>query len=369
MTLAVPSAAFFNAAGRTGRDLAVLSCRVAGATSVLDALAGCGTRALRYASGAPAVARVAANEAEPEARAALRENLARGVPDGVEYSVTAEEVRSLLATPGERYGLVDVDAFGCDKHVLGLALSKVEHGGLAVLGAAESIKGSGRQPPNALAAYGCWATVHPAANEQALRMLLGGAGAEAAAQRLAVEPLFSYFAPNGMLRVCVRVVRGRTWPTREFARNLYGFLASCDVCGSTGVLSWERLGDGAYGACDACGAPAPRLSGPLWTGPLQDAAFLHALIEEASKVGWDDGELGGVLRTLRGEADDRFPPCFVRTTEVARRAGCPTPRLQDLLGALRADGYAAAATHIEPTGLRTDAPFETVCAKAVGLVR
>lgn len=81
-------------------------------------------------------------------------------------------------------------------------------------------------------------------------------------------------------------------------------------------------------------AHLPALSGPFWTGPLQDVAHLLQLAELAEQSGWAGRggsaealpwtkkgsgvrSLGELLQLLAGEADPRLPPWW-----VVGRAGC-----------------------------------------------
>lgn len=73
------------------------------------------------------------------------------------------------------FDLVDVDSFGADGSLVPLALQAAAFGGLVYLTATSGTVAAGLLPDKALAEYGCYTRAHPAAMEQGLRMLLGGA--------------------------------------------------------------------------------------------------------------------------------------------------------------------------------------------------
>ncbi|GLI68777.1 hypothetical protein VaNZ11_013268 [Volvox africanus] len=118
------------------------------------------------------------------------------------------------------------------------------------------------------------------------------------------------------------------------------------------------------------------LSGPLWTGPLHDAAELQAMAAEAASRGWTGFGLDAaatphlqnrvkssrnvrpleeLLEVLLEEADPRLPPGFFSIDEsVARRLVRP-PSRDGLIAALRQEGFAAARCHLEARAFRTNA--------------
>jgi hypothetical protein len=62
-----------------------------------------------------------------------------------------------------------------------------------------------------------------------------------------------------------------------------------------------RLTDPArYDAANDCGAAGVDVAGPMWSGPMHDEAFVHAMEEEAATRGWDDAEQ--LLRLMGEEA-------------------------------------------------------------------
>jgi tRNA (guanine26-N2/guanine27-N2)-dimethyltransferase len=136
------------------------------------------------------------------------------------------------------------------------------------------------------------------------------------------------------------------------------------------------------------------VSGPLWTGPLHDAAAVAALAREAEEVdfcGGDDegrfsGEDGGVpeehelsstkgqkasakelLAAFAAEADPALPPFYRRTDELARagrglKHGIPP--LDAWIAELQQRGFAACRSHLDARGLKSNAPLDDVVAAA-----
>jgi tRNA (guanine26-N2/guanine27-N2)-dimethyltransferase len=383
--------AFFRPQAVHARDLAVLAALLSrrssaggggGAFRVLDLLTGSGIRALRYLRHAgatfvhandidgssPAAANLAALGAEDAAEDAA-------TPAAASWRVTREESCRLLmrlALEGETFDVVDVDGFGSKGVPAGLALGCVKFGGLLIANSTDWSLGSQNAQASAssvVSAYGALLHPCPSMPEQGLRVLLGAVAREAAQRGLRVAPVLSYYAPGPAWRCTVRVFRGGS----AAMTALLGFNAHCATCGAAWTVPWSGLGGGAR--C-ACGAEA-KLSGPLWQGPLHDAAELRGIAALADELGWSDTppfeadtaaaaavprrSLRRLLEALVEEAEATLPPFCVRMEELSRAGRAPhTPRRDELIAALRERGHAATRTHCDERALKTDAPWETL---------
>jgi len=62
------------------------------------------------------------------------------------------------------------------------------------------------------------------------------------------------------------------------------------------------------------------VSGPLWTGPLHDAAYLTDMLDLAKQWGWIgcDGKdsLENLIKLMVDESDPRLPFGFIKLDEV-----------------------------------------------------
>jgi tRNA (guanine26-N2/guanine27-N2)-dimethyltransferase len=374
--------AFFRPQAVHARDLAVLTAlltrRTGGDSSqlrVLDLLTGAGVRAARYLRHAGA-AHVHANDIDSSAVDNATANLAALDVPAASWSVSREESCRLLmrlALEGRTFHVVDVDGFGSRGGVpASLALGCVAFGGVLhmnctdwALGAAG---GAAAEGASLVAAFGARVHACPSAPEQGLRVMLAAVAREAAQRGLRVVPVMSYYAPGPAWRVSVRVYRGAS------AQQLthIGYNAHCPACGAAWALRWTDIGD----ARCACGA-APRLSGPLWHGPLHDPVELVQLAALADELGWSDAppfeagtpqaaavprrSLRALLAVLQEEADPRLPPFFVRLDDISR-AGLVerTPPRDALIQELRHRGHAASRTHCADRALKTSAPWAEV---------
>ncbi len=363
---------FFRPASRPARDFGVLLARTLaapgrdGPVRVLDGLAGCGIRAVRYGLEGGATA-VWANDADPDRLPLLERNLAR-LPVGVERQVSTATAQQLLAgclVEGRRFELVDLDAFGCPAALVPLALEAVAFGGVLYLASTDGRSATGHDRRAALRRFGAAARAHPASWEIALRLQLGLLARTAWAMGRGLTPLLS-FSEGRAFRTAVRLARH---PAAGEEAQL-GLVAHCHGCGDQQVQSLLRLGRWRPCACPGAPSgegPALAVSGPLWIGPLQEAATLAAMLQQADSAGAHLDRPG--RRLLQRLQDDpaATPRCWP-VDAIARRLGQGPPPLADLVAALRTQGFATAASGVMAGQLRSEAPWPVIVATARALV-
>ena len=336
-----------------------------GPLRVLDAMAGCGIRALRY--GLEAVAsEVWANDADPNRLPLLEANLQPLA--GIQLRSTALTAQSLLAgclQRQERFELVDLDAFGCPTSLVPLALEAVSFGGVLYLASTDGRSSTGHDRSAAIRHWGAAARAHPASWELALRLQLGVVARAAWAMGRGIEPLFS-FSEGRTFRTAVRVMRLSA--SRE--EEQLGLVALCHRCGEQQVQSLLRLRPWqpcCAGAGEAAGGPVLAISGPLWIGPLQQIPLLEQMVSLAGNLaGNQAGEQRlsvdrGALKLLAALASDPGTParCWP-TAELARRLKQGPPRLDRLVEALRIQGAQAWPSGVMAGQLRSDAPWPLI---------
>ncbi len=366
---------FFRPASRPARDFGVLlvrtlagELRAAGRpVRVLDGMAGCGIRALRYGLEGGATV-VWANDADPDRLPLLKRNLAR-LPAAVEREALSHTAQQLLAdglARGRRFELVDLDAFGCPAALVPLALEAVAFGGVLYLASTDGRSATGHDRPAAVRRFGAAARAHPASWEIALRLQLGLLARSAWAMGRGLTPLLS-FSEGRAFRTAVRLERHPD--ARE--EGQLGLVAHCHGCGDQQVQSLLRLGRWQPCGCPLAPSgdpPALAVSGPLWIGPLQHPPTLKAMLQAA-----DDGvgaplERQGRRLLERLCSDPAATPRCWPVDAIARRLGQGPPPLADLVAAVSAEGFDTAASGVMAGQLRSEAPWSVILATARRLV-
>jgi len=389
---------FYRDTSAQARDLACLCARVvvagkvrALAPSAYDATCASGARAVRYVAS-KAVRDVTCNDVNADVREILEGNLrrvARDVGGNARWRTTFGDAQRELArlyVANETFDVVDVDGFG-GANFTDAALRCVRFGGLFVAANTDGRALCGRNPTRLSVGFGnaVVAPSRPGVNEIALRAFIADVVSRGAALKLDVKPMFSLYSSSGpVFRGAFRVDALRGNFRSAFAldeRSLVGYVGYCDACGNTSVME-DPLGSVfhhrgvAGGACERCGIGAALVvSGPIWLGSLHDVDVARAMRDDARALGWlDDSSarkikgqmsLGDVLDAFVDEANPRLGRVchHFRTDELARakigRASRVPPR-DALITALRARGFAAARSHVDPRGVKTDASFADV---------
>lgn len=341
---------FYRSQSQVVRDLGVLAAQIyrqdTGSLRVLDAMAGCGVRSLRYwlESGAD---RIWVNEGNPDNSAILQENLVAAIAEGICQITHLEANRVFFDCYDRRnyYDLVDVDCFGSAVPYLSTSLWATKINGLLYITSTDGRTATGHLPEKSVRVYGACARAHPAAQEQALRLLIGSTLQQAATKGLGIGPVFSLFAGQ-TYRVMLRLLPGESLTPEN-----YGFLGYCHHCGDYQTVTWRQLG---RVACPHDGEPLT-LSGPMWLGPLHDRSFLFRMQQLARENHWF--KRVQLLEIMAEEAN--FPPYFYPLGEIGRRGKMDIPKRDRLIQALQTQGDHATATHINPQAIKTDANLLT----------
>lgn len=363
---------FFRPESRPSRDLGVLLAQHLAAQRrqdrpqapglrVLDLMAGCGIRSLRYGVEAGA-AEVWANDADPDRLALLQANLA-GFGGGRCTTRTAQKLLAGCLLREQRFDLIDLDAFGCPSALVPLALEALAFDGVLYLASTDGRSPTGHDRPAAIRSLGAAARAHPASWELALRLQLGVQARAAWVLGRGIEPLLS-FSEGRTFRTAVRL---RRKPGPQAERQL-GLLAHCHSCGDQQVQSLLQLRQWRPCLCPDQANASLSISGPLWIGPLQDLACLEAMASAPGACSASLSPAGArLLAQLR--RDDGLPARCWPLAELAKRLGGGPPPLGALVEALRLQGWSAQASGVMAAQLRSDAPWERLLQVAAHVTR
>ena len=355
---------FFNPASRPSRDLGVLLARILArrrSLRVLDLMAGCGLRSLRYGLEANACS-LLVNDADPDRLPWLRTNLSMLEGRGLlRLSVqTAQRLLATCLTLGERFDLVDLDAFGSPNALLPLALEAVALEGVIYVASTDGRGPTGHDRTSGLRRFGASVRCHPASWELALRLQLGMIARTAWCQGRGVQPLFS-FSDGRTFRTAVRL-RRRLVLGEELQ---LGLSAVCHRCGDQQAQSMGSLRH--WESC-LCSSPGWSVSGPLWIGPLQHVPTLEGMAEESQMTPPTLSREGALLLS-RLQRDRGVPARCWPNAWIARQLQSSQVPLKDLVARLLEGGYQASASGVMAGQLRSDAPWEVILAMAGELAR
>ena len=341
---------FYRPQSKVTRDLGVLAARIyknqQGNLRVLDAMTGCGVRALRYylESGADYLW---VNDSNPENDIILKQNLSHLLLNN-KAKITYENATKIFFQchcHSDYYDLVDVDAFGSPNPYLSTLLWATKIGGLIYLTCTDGRTATGHLPQKSLQVYGSCGRSHPASQEQALRLLIGSVLQQAATMGLGIEPIFSLFTGQ-TYRVMMRLL-----PKSNLTFENYGFLGYCHQCGEYTTISYRKLGKVTCVHSDDNSTYPYTISGAMWLGDLHDAVYLEAMKSLATTLSWTT--IVSLLAVMIHESN--FPPYFYTLREMGQRGQCDLPKRSQLIQALQNQGYRAVPTHINSQAIKTNA--------------
>lgn len=335
-------APFFNPGMALNRDLSVLivaaeARRKGRILEIGDALAGTGARSVRLAHEIPESILVHANDAMPQAVAAMRRNARENhVPlrepsEREQGGMAIHEGDAHRFLASRRFDIVDLDPCGSPMPFLDAAVRATREGGLVCVTATDTGALCGKYQAACRRRYDAHHGLHatPWRAEVGLRILAGAVVRSAARQERAAQPVLMV-AKGHWMRVVARVSTSSTGADRALSQ-----LASAVA---------DAHGFGTFGS-----PSSQPWAGPLWAGPLHDAALVAELARGPTTVGQGARDL---LVLLQQEAE--APPFWMVPDLLQKRLG-PPPRRDVLMQELRDAGFPSARTHLDPQGIRTTA--------------
>lgn len=297
-----------------------------------EMLAATGVRGLRLVEETDAFARYDFSEENPEAFTVLTRNLHESGHGGVAAYQT--DARHPLADGAFDY--IDLDPFGTPVPFVDAALRALAPGGtLAVT-----------------------ATDMP---------VLTGVARGVCERRYGGRPIRGAQGPEGGLRILIaylmrEAVRRSRYlvPTISYVHDHYvrTFLTDRGSDSADQLRIGDPLGLGDEGPPIAGSGPF----GPMWLGPLFDAALVGRL--EVPATAERPRDLRQFIARIQEEVEADRPFYYEPNTLAASLRLEEPPPLGPLLAALRARGFASARSHVRPSAFRTSAPRAVVQAIA-----
>jgi len=251
--------------------------------SILDALAGCGVRAIRYALEVPSVQLVVANDLNRSAAEALQQNvdasLSAAAATSCPIQVRCGDAGLLMKTSPAAFDVIELDPCGSPAPYLAAAVRAVKDGGLLCLACTDYqdlvSKRNGEAAQRSFARYSGWVgssdcTSSAFATEVAIRIVLHSIELAAGAQGRRVEVILCT-ALDFYLRVIVRIVQDELSPRKPPILVSKSFNENRQFTGDYRSLSFGQVIDG--GSFISGG----ELLGPMWSNDICNLLFLEGI--------------------------------------------------------------------------------------------
>ncbi len=344
--------AFYNTHAKLNRDLSVIIYR--GLTrkfskyiKMADSLASLGARGIRVAFEAPEVDKVFINDLNPiaieYAKASAKIN---GIYDKCSFSVL-DACHFLIkhSAPKERFEIVDIDPFGSPAPFLDCSIRAVRDGGMVSITATDTAVLCGMYPKVAARKYFGYSLRTEYCHEIGIRLLLGALAHSAMRLNIGIHPVFSH-STRHYLRIYVLLSSGASYADKSM--ESLGYILHCFNCGN-------RRADLTFrDNCEECGKKL-KIAGPLWLKDIHDHKFLSDLLN----LGLDlNTRYTNMIKMAIDET--KMPPTYYISDKISDTLQVITPSLNKIIDSIKARGFKATRTVINPKGIKTDAPSSLV---------
>ena len=339
---------------------------------VLDVMTASGLRALRYVLEVPQVSKVMANDVDPKAIAALRENMRQnGISEDVVVPSIGDAVAVMHASKppeGTRFEAVELDPYGTAAPFLDSAMQCVQEGGLLMVTCTDLAVLAAAYPEKCHANYGSYPLKAKYCHEAALRIVLSCMEGHANRHRRYIRPLLAVHI-NFYVRLFVRVYTSPAEVKRSPSKLSH--IYQCSGCESYALQPLARRttrnghekivpgqGPPVSRECEHCGS-VHHVGGPIWSEPMHDPEFVASLLEEL-KDGGSGSELAsarrltGMLTAVQEELAD--VPLFNQLSAMCNVLHVPNPQMVAMVSALMRQGYRVSRSHTDASAIKTDAP-------------
>lgn len=345
--------------------------------SILEALSASGLRSIRYAKEVQGVGKILANDFSRSAFDCIKHNIeTNGVENLVSPSlndaVTVMHEHKILS---KRFDVVDLDPYGSPAHFLDGAVQCVSDGGILMVTCTDMAVLCGNTPEACFAKYGATSIKSKCCHELALRILIHCIQSHANRYGRYVEPLLCIHV-DFYVRVFVRLHSGAQKAKISCCET--SMLNQCCGCQTSYMQPLCRKTTTEKGGTKFMNHPTPivtdvcdqcdnrfHLAGPIWSGKLHNIKFVQELMELATAPCSDyDQNLGtikritGILSVIVEELPDA--PLFYSLSWMGHIFRVPMLPLITFRSAILNAGFKVSSTHVDPMGIKTDAPAHLV---------
>ncbi|KAL5210442.1 hypothetical protein ABZP36_006065 [Zizania latifolia] len=339
--------------------------------TVLEALAASGLRSLRYAREIDGLGKVVALDIDTACVEACKRNIkfnGASVMSKMEAHLT--DARVYMLTHPKEFDVVDIDPYGSPSIFLDSAVQAVADGGLLLCTATDMAVLCGTNGEVCYSKYGSYPVKGKYCHEMALRILLASIESHANRYKRYIVPVLSVFM-DFYVRVFVRVFTSAIEIKKTPLKLSYVYQCnSCDsfhlqclgrtVTKDNSVKYAPGVGPVVPQECSDCGKKY-NMGGPIWSAPIHDQDWVVSTLTEVKSM--KDRypaykKITSVLTTISEELHDI--PLFFSLHNICSTVKCTSPSAVMFRSAVLNAGYRISSTHVNPLGLKSDAPWDVI---------
>ncbi|XP_055804081.1 tRNA (guanine(26)-N(2))-dimethyltransferase 1-like isoform X2 [Solanum dulcamara] len=338
---------------------------------VLEALSASGLRALRYAREVEGISQVVALDNDKASVEACRRNIK------FNGSVACSKVESHLAdarvymlTHPNEFDVVDLDPYGAPSVFLDSAVQSVADGGMLMCTATDMAVLCAANGEVCYSKYGSYPLRGKYCHEMALRILLACIESHANRYKRYIVPVLSV-QMDFYVRVFVRIYTSASDVKNTPLKLSYVYQCTgCDsfhlqtvgrtISKNNSVRYLPGFGPAIPQECSDCGKKF-NMGGPIWSAPIHDQEWVAAMLAnvKSMKERYPAYErISAVLTTVSEELPDI--PLFLSLHNLCATLKCTSPSAVIFRSAVINAGYRISGTHVNPLGLKTDAPMHVI---------
>ncbi|KAF1877591.1 hypothetical protein Lal_00040307 [Lupinus albus] len=338
---------------------------------VLEALSASGLRALRYAREVEGIGQVVALDNDSASVEACRRNIK------FNGSVAVSKVESHLAdarvymlTHPNEFDMVDLDPYGSPSVFLDSAVQSVVDGGMLMCTATDMAVLCGGNGEVCYSKYGSYPLRGKYCHEMALRILLASIESHANRYKRYIVPVLSV-QMDFYVRVFVRIYTSASAMKNTPLKLSYVYQCTgCDsfhlqpigrsISKNTSVRYLPGYGPVVPQECTDCGKKF-NMGGPIWSAPIHDQEWVTSMLADVKSMkarypAYD--RISAVLTTISEELPD--VPLFLSLHNLCATLKCTSPSAIMFRSAVINAGYRISGTHVNPLGLKSDAPMDVI---------
>ncbi|ONL96532.1 putative tRNA (guanine(26)-N(2))-dimethyltransferase 2, partial [Zea mays] len=339
---------------------------------VLEALAATGLRSLRYAREVEGLGKVVALDNDKASIEDCKRNIKfNGASATSKVEAYLVDARIHMLTHPKEFDVVDLDPYGSPSIFLDSAVQAVADGGLLMCTATDLAVLCGTNGEVCYAKYGSFPTKGKYCHEMALRILLASIESHANRYKRYIVPVLSVFM-DFYIRVFVRVFTSASEIKNTPLKLSY--IYQCVGCDSfhlqclartvqkknNGVKHAPAIGPVVPQECSDCGKKF-NVGGPIWSAPIHDQDWVLSTLTGVKSMkdrypAYD--KITSVLNTMSEELHD--VPLFFSLHNIAGTVKCTSPSLVMFRSAVLNAGYRISSTHVNPLGIKSDAPWDVI---------
>ncbi|KAF6140078.1 hypothetical protein GIB67_001819 [Kingdonia uniflora] len=338
---------------------------------VLEALSASGLRSLRYAREIEGIGQVVAVDNDKASIEACKRNIKfNGSVAGAKVESHFADARVYMLSHPKEFDVVDLDPYGTPASFLDSAVQSVVDGGILMCTATDMAVLCGGNGEVCYAKYGSYPLRGKYCHEMALRILLACIESHANRYKRYIVPVLSV-QMDFYVRVFVRVFTSASAMKNTPLKLSYVYQCiGCDsfhlqclartVSKNNSVKYLPGFGPGVPQQCSDCGKKF-NMGGPIWSAPIHDQEWVTSILENVKSMkdqypAYD--RISAVLTTVSEELPD--VPLFLSLHNLCGTLKCTSPSAVIFRSAVINAGYRVSGTHVNPLGIKSDAPMDII---------